>query len=92
MVKNEVYSWRVSSDLKSAIEEAARSAGVTSAELLELAVRDWLARKGRRNDAEQAELHARVRATLGTVRGGQPGRAERASSLLKDKLKRRHAR
>lgn len=92
MVKNEVYSWRVSSDLKSAIEEAARRAGVTSAQLLELAVRHWLEKNGRRDDGEQAALHARVRATLGTVRGGRPGRAERAGELVKDKLKRRHAR
>jgi hypothetical protein len=92
MVKNEVYSWRVSSGLKSAIEEAARRAGISSAQLLELAVRHWLEKRSRGTDAAaQEKLHARVRATLGTVRGGG-GRADGSGELVKQKLRQRHAR
>ena len=93
MRKNEVYSWRVSSNLKQAIEEAARRHGISGAELLELAVRDWLAQRATESDdAEQERIKARVRAAIGTISGGDPHRAERASELVKAKLRARRAR
>jgi hypothetical protein len=93
MRKNEVYSWRVSSSLKQAIEEAARRRGITAAELLELAVRHWLNEEEPGVDeAEQRRLHARASATFGTISGTDPTRSERTSELLKAKLRARRAR
>lgn len=93
MRKNEVYSWRVSSDLKTAIEEAARRHGMTAAQLLELAVRHWLEERDivADDDEEQKRIRARVLAAAGSISSGDPGRAARASELVKAKLRARHA-
>jgi hypothetical protein len=93
MRKNEVYSWRVSSDLKQAIEEAARQHGISGAELLELAVRHWLAERATTSDdAEQERIKARARAAFGAVSGTDPTRSERTSELVKAKLRARRVR
>ena len=58
-MKNEVYSWRVSSDLKIGLEREARRRKISLSAVLDLAARDWLSRSRAEmeSDAEQLRLH-----------------------------------
>ena len=92
-MKTEVYSWRVSADRKSALESEARREGTSLAGLLEQITANWLEQRrvGRNGDeAEQAALRKRVMATVGTIRGGDPTRSQRASELVKEIIRRKH--
>lgn len=91
-MKTEVYSWRLSAERKAELEDAARSEGTSVSALLERVTGDWLAkhRNGHRDDAKQAALRKRVMATVGTIRGGDPTRAERAGELVREIIARKH--
>lgn len=94
-MKNEVYSWRLSSRLKGELEEAAREEGKSVAELLERIAQDWLeGSKGSSTDEEerQRSLHQAARPFLGAIEGSDPHRAERARAEIRSRLARRHER
>ena len=77
MAKTEVYSWRVSSELKESLADLARRKGVSISELLEKAVRAWLGRvPSGDDDREQKRLHADARRAFGAIAGGDPHRSE----------------
>ncbi len=95
MRKSEVYNWRVSPDIKSALEMEARREGVTLASLLHRIAEEWLRVRrasGAPEQAEQLRLHAAAGKTFGTIAGGKPRRAERARSVIQERMARRHAR
>ena len=71
MKKTEVYSWRVASDRKTALENEARREGTTVAALLDHITQEWLeAKRGVTGDeAEQARLHARAGKAIGAIAG-----------------------
>jgi hypothetical protein len=54
-MKNEVYSWRLSRDLKCELEEAARRERVSVAQLLERIVREWLKTRAAAAEDEAAQ-------------------------------------
>jgi hypothetical protein len=93
-MKNEVYSWRLSSELKSDLEREARARKLKVSSVLDLAVRDWL--KNRRvdteSDEEQRRLHAAVASSLGVLAGRNPRRSETARVAIRARLARRGAR
>jgi len=93
-MKTEVYSWRLSRGLKSDLERAARARKVRVSALLDVAVREWLAKNAVdiTDDEEQKRLHAAVAPYLGCIRGGNPRRAETASKTVKEILRRRYGR
>jgi hypothetical protein len=93
MGKSEVYSWRVSPEVKSALEEAARTEQTTVSKLLDGIVAAWLERADSDGDqgAIQRRLHRAAARTLGTIRGGDPRRAERARELVRKRLAKRRA-
>jgi hypothetical protein len=93
MRKTEVYSWRISSEVKSALEEEARAEGLSMARLLDRIVQAWLEHGSAEGDekAVQRRLHKAAEKTIGTIRGGDPHRAEQAHDRLREKLRRRHA-
>lgn len=93
MAKTEVYSWRLSVEFKSALEETARQKQTSVAELLDQIVGDWLARQQalEANGAAQQRLHDEVLKTIGTIRGDNPDRAVNAKALLRAKLAQRRA-
>ena len=93
MKKSEVYSWRISPEFKAALEEAARDQGTSVAQLLERIVKAWLDRAAADGDEEalQRRLHAAAEKTIGTIRGGDPHRAEQARDRVRQKLRRRYA-
>jgi hypothetical protein len=92
-MKTEVYSWRVSALQKTELESEARREGLSLSGLLERITTDWLRkRRDSRNgdEAEQAELRRRVMATVGTIRGGDPTRSQRASELVREIILKKH--
>ncbi len=95
MAKSEVYSWRVTPEIKAALEHAARSERSSIGRLLERLVHEWLVARGRDTDGdetEQARRHAAAARTCGTIRGGNPHRSEQARALIRQRLARRRAR
>jgi hypothetical protein len=93
-MKTEVYSWRVSADRKAELEEEARREGTSLAQLLDQITAGWLnhRRNGRNGDkAEQAAIMRRVMATVGTIRGGDPTRSQRAGELVREIIRQKHA-
>jgi len=60
MSKSEVYSWRLSPELKADLEAAARAEKTNVASVLERLARDWLATR-RLSDEEDAEQQRRMR-------------------------------
>ena len=92
-MKTEVYSWRLSAGRKAELEAEARREGTSLSGLLDKVTADWLAerRNGPSTDeAEQAAIRKRVMATVGTIRGNDPTRAERASELVKEIIYKKH--
>lgn len=93
-MKTEVYSWRLSADKKSALEQEARRERTSLSALLERVTADWLAerRNGHSEDeAEQAAIRKRAASAIGSIRGGDPTRSARASELVREIIDRKHA-
>jgi hypothetical protein len=93
-MKTEVYSWRVSSELKQSLEREARRRKASIASILDAAARAWLAksRASIADDEEQKRLHAAIEPLLGSISGGDPYRAESVSAIVRARLKKRYAR
>ena len=88
MKKTEVYSWRITSAIKVAIENAARREQTTVSALLERITKEWIeSRRGQPgDDAEQQRLHAAVEKTLGAISGQDPTRAGYARANVRKRL------
>jgi hypothetical protein len=93
-MSTEVYSWRVSSDLKSDLEREARLRKTSLSAVLNMAVRDWLKQSAVNieGDEEQRRLHEAASRCLGTLAGRNGRRAETARQAIRDRLRRRYAR
>ena len=94
-MKNEVYSWRISSELKGSLQDAARRENASISELLERIVVAWVeqSRINRGEDAdEQRRLHRAASRTFGRIAGGDPGRSRRVRQEVQARLRRLHAR
>jgi hypothetical protein len=94
-MKSEVYSWRLSRDLKDDLEEAARRERVSVARLLERIAREWLkarAAAAADDEAEQERLRAIAMRFAGTLRSGDPDLSEKVSERVRERLLRAHAR
>jgi post-segregation antitoxin (ccd killing protein) len=93
-MKTEVYSWRLSVELKADLEEQARNEGKSVSALLEELASEGL--RTRRNDqpdeeAQQAAIRKRAQAAIGSIRGDDPTRSERASQMVREIMVRKHA-
>jgi hypothetical protein len=93
-MKTEVYSWRLSGELKSDLEREARLRKVPVSSVLDLAVRDWLKKSNAdvAGDEAQRELHSSVERCLGVLASGNPRRAEDARKAVRDRIQRRRER
>ena len=94
MSKDRTYSWRLSASLKEALKDAARVENTSVARLLDRIAGEWLARGSSRGDDEavQRRLHEAAAPFIGSVRGGDPNRAQEASRRVRAKLVGKHAR
>jgi hypothetical protein len=91
-MKTEVYSWRVSTELKTVLEREARRRKISLAKALDLAAEEWLKKGGAEDDAvEQRRLHAAAAKTFGTIEG-HPGDAENAREIVRQRIRQRHGR
>jgi predicted transcriptional regulator len=93
-MKTEVYSWRVSSELKSELEREARLRKVSISAIVDSAVRHWLQKNpvDQAEDAEQRRLHRAAEGCFGVLSGQNPRRAETARESIRMRLGRRNAR
>jgi hypothetical protein len=92
-MKSEVYSWRVSSELKLELEREARLRKISIAAVLDSAVRNWLRNTGHPAEAaEQRRLHRAAASCFGVLAGHNPRRAEAARESIRQRLTRRYAR
>ena len=92
-MKTEVYSWRISSELKSELERQAHLRKISISSILDLATREWLRNSVENNDdEEQRRLHRAAESSIGAVSGGDPHRAERAREIIRRRLRSRYAR
>ena len=93
-MKTEVYSWRLSEELKSDLEREAHLRKVSISSVLETAVRDWLKKSNTDapDDQTQRKLHAAAARCLGILAGLNSRRAETAREAVRRRLRRRYAR
>ena len=93
-MKTEVYSWRLSGELKSDLERKARRCKVPVSAVLEAAVRDWLKNSEAEipEDEAQRSLQAAAGTCFGSLASGNPRRAETARDVLRKRLRQRRAR
>lgn len=92
-MKGEIYTLRLSRDLKEALELQARREKVSIAALLDRGARELLQRDGAQavdDEAEQIRLHAQARKSFGSIAGANPLRAESARRLIRERLARKH--
>jgi hypothetical protein len=69
-MKTEVYSWRVSPDVKAKLAAEAQRRKISLSALLDDITGQWLRKHRKRiedDEAEQARLHAAVEKVIGTV-------------------------
>jgi hypothetical protein len=94
MIKTEVYSWRISRELKGELEEAARSEEKSLAALLEEIAQGWLASSHRKGSARAREERLRADAAkfVGAIEGEDPRRAETAGARVRSRIVARHER
>ena len=93
-MKSEVYSWRVSTDVKTGLEREARRRKLSLSAVLDLAAREWLSKAGGSDgeEEEQRRLHAAASESIGSFAGGDSRRSENARAALRQRLRRRYAR
>jgi hypothetical protein len=94
-MKTEVYSWRVSRELKSELEEEARRRTLSLSAMLDLAVKEWLSNRGtdaESDEKEQRRLHAAAAKYFGSIAGTDPTRSANVSRLVRERLQRQHGR
>ena len=93
-MKTEVYSWRLSEELKSDLEREAHLRKVSVSSVLETAVRDWLKKSNTDAPDEQAQrkLHTAATRCLGVLTGLNSRRAETAREVVRRRLRQRYAR
>ncbi|HEY3971937.1 MAG TPA: hypothetical protein VGM18_02975 [Candidatus Sulfotelmatobacter sp.] len=92
-MKTEVYSWRLSAEKKAELEGEAHREGKSLSALLDDIATEWLNQRRNGNgdyEAEQAAIRKRAAAAIGSIRGGDPTRASRASELVRDIIARKH--
>jgi hypothetical protein len=94
-MKTEVYSWRISPDLKTDLEAEARRENLSVSALLDRLACEWLAERRAQSgtdEAVQARLHRAAEKWFGAIRGGGAARPESVRTLVRERLKRRHER
>lgn len=93
-MKTEVYSWRVSRELKSGLEREARRSGKSLSAVLDIAAKQWLAgiRPALAEEDEQRRLHEAAAQCFGTISrvDRRPGEAVR--DAVRRRLQQRHGR
>jgi hypothetical protein len=87
-MKTEVYSWRLKSERKVALEEIARKRSRAVSDLLDEAVDRWLSEQADLDDEDalQQKLRQAAAPAIGSIAGGDPERSEQSRARLRAKL------
>ena len=93
-MKTEVYSWRVSTDLKTGLEREARRRHVSFAAILEMAAQEWLTKNsaGDNDEERQRMLHQAASECLGVLASGNSQRSETVRQSVRQRLRRKYGR
>jgi hypothetical protein len=95
-MKTEVYSWRVSPEIKKNLERTARRRKLSVAQALEQATQDWVSKNSEpledEEEQEQRRLHQAVMKFAGTLESGDPNRSTSVSERVRQKLGKRYGR
>ena len=93
-MKTHVYSWRLSSELKSDLERQARLRKVPISTILDMAVREWLKKSALAvsGDEEQRRLHAAAEKYIGALQGPTKYGAATVRETIRKKLRKRYGR
>jgi hypothetical protein len=93
-MKTEVYSWRVSADIKTSLEREARRRKISVSAALDLAARDWLQKSAtaEEDDEEHLRLHKAASRYLGALASGNAQRSETVSQSVRQRLRRQYGR
>ena len=91
-MKSEVYSWRVSTDLKTGLEREARQRKISIAAVLDLAARDWLNKGGAEMEGDEAQARRQKAASkcFGALASGNAHRSENARQTVRQRLRRHY--
>ena len=95
MTKSEVYSWRLSTELKTKLEAAARDENTSIGAVLERVVREWLDARapGEEDDADQQRKRAAVMACAGVYKGdGTSATNKRVREVMGEYLEAKYGR
>ena len=93
-MKTEIYSWRVSPELKSGLEREARRRKLSLSAVLDLAANEWLNKSdsGSESAEEQRRLHASAARVIGSLAGSDPTRSQTARHSIRERLRRQNDR
>ena len=93
-MKTEVYSWRVSTELKTGLERAARRRKTSLSAVLDLAAQEWLTKSGANDQggAQQRRLHQAASKYLGAFASGEARRSEGVRQTVRLRLRQRYDR
>ena len=92
-MKTEVYSWRVSPELKTALEREARRRNLPVSAVLDLAVQNWLRTgAGGEDEEKQHALHQAAGKCFGSWESHRDRGSEGVRETVRERLRRRHGR
>jgi hypothetical protein len=93
-MKSEVYSWRVSTGLKTGLEREAHRRRISVSEVLRLAACDWLSKSGSETEGDEAQSRLQKAASkcFGALASGNAHRSENARQAVRQRLRRRYGR
>jgi hypothetical protein len=89
-MKTEVYSWRVSPDVKTELEREARRRKISLSAALDLAAREWLLKTSSANEDDEGQYRLKKAASrwLGALASGDAQRSEKVSQTVRRRLRR----
>jgi hypothetical protein len=93
-MKSEVYSWRVSTELKTGLEREAHRRKMSVSAVLDLAARDWIKQGGQETEGDAEQLRLRVAASqcIGVLASGDAHRSENVRQAVRQRLRSRNDR
>jgi hypothetical protein len=93
-MKTEVYSWRVSTDIKTGLEREARRRKISLSAVLDLAAEEWLKKSapGKDDDEAQSRLQQAALKCFGSLAGDDPLRSENVGHAVRQRLRRHYGR
>ena len=93
-MKTEVYSWRLSPDLKLGLEREARRRKLSLSAVLDLAAQDWLSKSGADNegDEEQQRLQRAAADSFAAFESSVDNRSETVREVVQRRLRQKRAR